>query len=53
MSKLILEIEKGRTLCLQCPFADSQFCQDNLDNVAEFDCSKYNLSTIEIKQIED
>ena len=53
MAKFILEVPEGHTECEHCPFADSQFCYDNLDDVAELDCHSFNLSTITIKQIED
>ena len=53
MAKFILEVEEGITLCEHCPFADSEICDSDIWSDEGFDCKTYNLSTIEIKQIED
>lgn len=53
MAKFILEVEKGSTQCEHCPFADSEICSAAIWADEGFDCQKYDLSTIEIKKIED
>lgn len=53
MAKFILEVEDGITLCEHCPFADSEICDSAIWADEGFDCQKYDLSEVEIQQIED
>ena len=52
MAKFILDVQEGTTQCEHCPFADSQFCDDNLYGFPDIDCHYYDLSTLTIKEYE-
>lgn len=54
--KFLLEIEVGRTHCVNCPFENGTlltmrcFKPKKLDSL---NCSKYNLATMKIKEYEE
>ena len=48
--KFIIEVEEGWIKCSECPFREAD-CTGEIYNV--LDCSRYNLSTIKIKELEE
>lgn len=57
MSKFILNIEKGKTNCANCPFSyesclhrDGYGCNIAAANVIDIDCSEYDFSTMKVTE---
>lgn len=48
--KFIIEVEEGRGDCENCPF-DGYGCA--VEPMLSFDCNKYNLATMKIKELEE
>lgn len=48
--KFIIEVEEGRGDCENCPF-DGYGCA--VEPMLSFDCKKYNLATMKIKENEN
>lgn len=48
--KFIIEVKEGETTCFDCPFHDSEHagCGGGI-----IDCSKYNLATMKITEMEE
>lgn len=49
MTKFIIEVDEGPTLCEHCPFADSEVCENIFEDL--FDCEKYDLSDLKITKL--
>ena len=57
MDRFILEIEKGKTNCADCPFStenslyrDGYACNIAATNVINIDCSEYDFSTMKVTE---
>lgn len=55
--RFILEVERGKTLCNNCPFGtknclyhDGYACNVAASNAIDIDCSEYDLNTITITE---
>ena len=53
--KFIIEVEEGNTECSECPFRQNdKMCEEfGWCSEKEFNCDKYNLATMKIKEMEE
>ena len=51
IKKFIIEVEEGRTECKNCPFDKYGYCL--VIHMELYDCYKYNLATMQIKELEE
>lgn len=49
--KFIIEVEEGRTKCENCPLGEYGYCM--VIHIDRYDCYKYNLATMKIKELEE
>ena len=48
--KFLIEVEEGIVECENCPFDG---CKCSHEPINTFDCNKYNLATMKIKEMEE